>query len=117
MKKNFFSLDTIVVTDNRIFWKTVKPFLSESITKHSNISLTEDEKIISGDNRIAKKFSEYFINIPILNIPSHGYNKCPDSLEQDPVLKIVHKYRDRPSIKLIKVKNNSQFFSFTQIRR
>ena len=37
-KKNFYSnLDTKVVKDNRIFWKTVKPFLSEKVTKHSKI--------------------------------------------------------------------------------
>ena len=64
-KKNFIegSLDTKVVTDNRTFWKTVKPFLSEKVTKHSKINLVEDDKIISCDNQIAKKFSEYFINI------------------------------------------------------
>ena len=33
-KKNFYSsLDTKVVTDNRTFWKTVKPLLSEKVTK------------------------------------------------------------------------------------
>ena len=36
----------------------------------------------------------------------NGY-KCPDLSEQDPILKILHKNRDYPSIKLIKAKNNS----------
>ena len=34
-------------------------------------------------------------------MPSHRY-KCPGLLEQDPILKIIDKYRDHPSIKLIK---------------
>ena len=63
-KKNFF--------DNRTFWKIVKAFLSEKITKHSKINLVEDDKIIFRDDQIAKKFSEYFISIPISNMPSNG---------------------------------------------
>ena len=73
-----------------------------------------DDKIASYDDQIAKKFSEYFISILILNMPSNGY-KCPDSSEQDPILKIIDKYKDHPSIKLIKAKNNSQFYKFSEI--
>ena len=51
--------------------------------KHSKINLTEGDKIVSCDNQIAKKFSEHFLNIPILNMPSNGY-KSPYSSEQDP---------------------------------
>ena len=57
--------------NNRIFWKTVKPFLSEKVTKHSKITLVEGEKIIPCDDQIAKTFSEYFINIPNLDMPIH----------------------------------------------
>ena len=114
-KKNFYSnLDTKVLTDNRVFWKTVKPFLSQKVTKHFKIKFAEDEKTISRDDQIAKKLSKYFINIPSLNMPSNGY-KCPYSSEQDPILKILDKYRDQPSIKLIKAKNNPQVFKFNQI--
>ena len=97
-KKNFYSnLDTKIVIDNRTFWKTVKPFLSEKATKHSKNNLIEDDEIISRDDQIAKKFSE---------LTSNGY-KCPHSSEQDPFLKILDKYKDHPSIKLTKAKNNS----------
>ena len=114
-KKMFYiNLDTKVVTDNRTFWKIFKALLSEKITKHSKINLVEDDKIIARDDQIAKKFSEYFINIPILNMPSNGY-KCPDSSEQNPILKILDKYKNHPSIKLIKAKNNSQVLKFSQI--
>ena len=47
-------------------------------------------------------------------MPSNGY-KCPDSSKQDPILKIFYKYKDYPSIKLIKAKNNSQVFKFCQL--
>ena len=39
-------------------------------------------------------------------MPSNRY-KCPDSSEQDPILKILGKYKDHPSIRLSKAKNNS----------
>ena len=97
-KKNFYSsLDAKVVIDNRTFWKTVKPILSEKATKHSKNNLIEDDEIISRDDQIAKKFSE---------LTSNRY-KCPHLSEQDPFLKIFDKYKDHPSIKLIKAKNNS----------
>ena len=114
-ENNFYShLHTKAVIDNRTFWKTVKPLLSEKVTKHFKINLVKDDKIISRDDQIAKKFSEYFISIPILNMPSNGY-KCPHSSEQDPILKILDKYKDHPSIKLIKAKNSSKVFKFRQI--
>ena len=47
-------------------------------------------------------------------MPCDGY-KCPDSSEQDPILKILHKYKDHPSIKLINANNNCQVFNFSQI--
>ena len=45
---------------------------------------------------------------------SNGYNYT-DLSEQDPILKICDKYKDYPSIKWIKAKNNSQVFEFSQI--
>ena len=57
--------------------------------------MVEDNKIISCEDQITKKFSEYFINVPILNMLSNGY-KYPDSLEQDHILKILDKYREHP---------------------
>ena len=86
----------------------------QKVNKTLKINLVENDKIISRDNQIAKKFSEYFISIPILNMPSNGY-KCPHSSEQDPIFKILDKYKDHPSIKSIKAKNNSQVFKFRQI--
>ena len=86
----------------------------QKVNKTLKINLVEDDKIISRDNQIVKKFSEYFINIPILNMPSNGY-KCPHSSEQDPIFKILDKYKDHPSIKSTKAKRNSQVFKFRQI--
>ena len=54
-KKNFYSnLDTKVVIGNRTFWKTVKLFLFQKVTKHSKTNLVEGDKIISREEQIAK---------------------------------------------------------------
>ena len=98
-KKGFSSnLDTKVLVDNTTSWKILKPFLSEKVRKHTKIILVKDDKIIYRDKQIAKKFSEFFISISILNMPSNGY-KWPHSSEQDSILKLLDKYKDHPSIK------------------
>ena len=40
-------LDLENVTDNKGFWKTVKPFLSDKVTTFPKISLAEKGEIIS----------------------------------------------------------------------
>ena len=47
-------------------------------------------------------------------MPSNGY-KCPDSSEQDPIVKILDKYKDHPSIKLIKAKTTLKFLSWVKL--
>ena len=47
-------------------------------------------------------------------MPSSGY-KCQHSSEQDNILRILDKYKDHPSIKLIKAKDSSKVFKFHQI--
>ena len=46
-KKYYEMLDLKNVTDNKEFWKTVKPFLSDKVTTFPIISLVEKGEIIS----------------------------------------------------------------------
>ena len=59
------------VTNNRAFWKIVKPKISGKVKIRSKITLAEDDKILFQDAEIAKTFNEYFINFSILNIPNN----------------------------------------------
>ena len=53
-KKNYYdSLNEKDVSDNKTFWKTVKPFLSDKIVSKEQILLVENEEIISEDSKIA----------------------------------------------------------------
>ena len=85
-KKQFYSnLNTNILTENRTFWKTVKPFLTDKTNNTSRITSIEEERVISQDHLIAKTFNECFISIPIKNMPKNREYEGFDSSEEDPV--------------------------------
>ena len=60
-KKMYYnSLDTKLVTDNKKFWKTVKPLFSENHFSNNKITLVEGDEIISTDKEVAEKFNSFF---------------------------------------------------------
>ena len=62
------------VTDNRKFWKTVKPVLSNKFVNNEKITLVDNEKIITNDKEVAKVLNEFFSNIiKTLNIPNKDH--------------------------------------------
>ena len=63
--------------------ETVKPFLAEKSRKVSKITLIEDNQVISQDKEIAKIFNEYFIIIPILNMPADQEFEYSDLPKED----------------------------------
>ena len=128
-KKNFFSniINTNDITDNKAFWKMVKPFFTDKIKTKSKIILIEkevvsqegqeeivSEKIITEDQAVAEVFNKFFINIvPNLKISTdHGYDNDFIATD-DQVTNAVNKFRNHPSIIMIKKKEkNDQSFSF-----
>ena len=56
------------VTDNRVFWKIIKPKISNKFRIRSKITFAENHKILSQNVEITKTVKEYFTNVPILNI-------------------------------------------------
>ena len=127
-KKNFFSnINTCDITDNKTFWKTVKPFFTDKIKTKSKITLIEkkvvsqegqeeivSEKIITEDQAVAEVFNKFFINIvPNLKISTdRGYDNDFIATD-DQVANAVNKFRNHSSIIMIKnKKKNDQSFSF-----
>ena len=51
------------VIDNKQFWKTVKPYLTDKTLKNERITFTENEKAVSDKRELVKIFNEYFSNI------------------------------------------------------
>ena len=82
------------VTDNKTFWKTVKPFLSDKITSKEKITLIEKNKIVSDHEDTVQVLNTFFSNIAgSLNIPEYVTN--------NPIMKLIVKYRKHPSILII----------------
>ena len=52
-----------MIVDNKTFLKTVKPLLSDNISRRDIISLTEDGKTITQDLDIEEIFNSYFSNL------------------------------------------------------
>ena len=51
------------VTQNKKFWKTIKPFLTEKNKTTNNIILTENDQTVSEDKAICLIFNSYFTNV------------------------------------------------------
>ena len=55
-------LDLKNVTDNKEFWKTVKPFLYDKAATFAKISQAEKGAIMSDESKVANSFSNFFEN-------------------------------------------------------
>ena len=57
-KRNFYNnLNVNKITDNKSFWKTVKPSFTEKTLKYEKIVLTENETTFSEETKLQKSFS------------------------------------------------------------
>ena len=66
------NLDNRDVTDNKLFWKTIKPFFSDKGPMREKITLIENDEIIGNNKEISKIFNNFFSGIvAYLNIPKY----------------------------------------------
>ena len=130
-KKNFFSkLNTRDVTDNKKFWRKVKPLFTDKVQTKSKITLIE-KKVVSnqGDKvieteeiavaeAIAEVFNKCFINIvPNLKISIENDFDTSFIPTEDLLQNAISKYRNHPSVAIINEKKTvSGKFSFSLVR-
>ena len=97
------NLDVKSITDNRKFWKTVKPLFPEKVQTSSDITLLENGALISDDFQVAEIMNDYFVNITeTLGISKDAGNVSPIIEDTDPVERAIRKYRSHPSIQRIR---------------
>ena len=118
-RKNFFnSLNTSFVNDNKLFWKTVKPFFSNKGSFGNKIKLVENDELLQDDKNIAEEMNNFFKNAVLtLDIKENSYitnHNIP--YITDPIEKAIEKYKFHPSIllkkeKKTKCKANYQIFN------
>ena len=103
-KRDYYgNLDVKSITDNRKFWKTVKPLFSEKVQTSSDITLLENGALISDDFQVAEIMNDYFVNITeTLGISKDAGNVSPIIEDTDPVERAIRKYRSHPSIQRIR---------------
>ena len=59
-RKQFFSnLNPSFVTDNKLFWKTIKPFFSNKGHYGLQIKLVEKDEVLQDDDLIAKELLKF----------------------------------------------------------
>ena len=99
-KRNYYSnLKQNNITDNKKFWKTVTPFLSDKVSSNDKISIVEDDVVIKDDSAIAEVLNTYFSTIiSNLNIPEYADSDPLSEQVSDSVLRAIVKYRFHPSI-------------------
>ena len=110
-------LDTRKASDNKHFWKTVKPSLSENFNARERISLSENGKIVKTEKETAEVFNNFFGNI-VKNLNISQYSDFDPIIEKvkDPTLKAILKYEKHPSILAIRTKcNRNGAFSFKEV--
>ena len=114
------NLDTKNITDNKKSWSTVKPLFSNKVRSNTYITLNEDEKLIKNEYQITNIFNTFFNEIvPNLGTKVDEGYLCNASNISDPMEKAIQKYKNHPSISIIKKmvstvdKNNK--FSFEPI--
>ena len=120
-KRQYYeNLDPKLITDNKKFWKTVKPLFSEKHVSSRNIILIEDDIIISESKEVAEKMNGFFakavVNLDIIGYSTTGF--FPDA-DTDKITNAINKFKDHPSIIKIKKKFTimKKFHSLSLMRK
>ena len=113
-KKSFYeNLDPNLITDNRKFWKQVKPFFSDKTPFNNNITLLEGNEIVTDNSACAEILNNFFCNsVNNLEIDRNFYVYNEANLD-DPIDNIIEKFKYHPSIVSINqkgFKSNNFFF-------
>ena len=95
-KKAYYeNLDVRKASDNKLFWKTVKPSLSKKFNGREMISLSENGEIVKTEKGTTNVFKNCFGNI-VNNLNISQYSDFdPIIIEnvKDPTLKAKLKYK------------------------
>ena len=112
-KRNFYNnLNVNKITDNKSFWKTVKPSFTEKTLKDEKIVLVENDTTFSEENEIAEIFRSYFDGI----VDGLNIKRCEISKDHsDPILNAIKTFEKHPSILKIKKLNSGCRFSFKNV--
>ena len=116
-RQYFMSIQSKTIDNDKKFWKTVKPLISNKNPMSEKITLVEDGRILSNDVEVAECFNEVFVISRIAWILTPFLRRCQNMSVEQLVLRALTKYKDHPSIKVINqnVTLNGNTFSFSPV--
>ena len=59
-KRFYINLEVNKLTDNKLFWKTIKPLFSDKSTNTKQIVLNHGDNIISNEKEVAETLNTFF---------------------------------------------------------
>ena len=115
-KKYYAKLDIKKITDNKKFWKTMKPFVTDKGINSDKITLIENDKILHEDGEVAEILNNFFSDAPKnLGIVENSYILSGITNFTDPVDKAIQKFGLHPSILEIRKRVTGPSFSFDSV--
>ena len=115
-KKYYTNLNLRDITDNKKFWKTIKPMFSNNEQNGKKITLVHENEIVSTDEEVSEKFNSFFKNaVTSLEIQENKFLLSDMSGINDPIEIALKKYKVHPSILKIKETVSESTFSLKVI--
>ena len=113
-KKYYEALDMSNLTDNKKFWKTIKPLFSDKSKGSGNITLVENKKLLTSEVDVAETLNHHFIDSVkrLVDGDTSSSYLTEQSNISDPIANIIHKFRNHPSIISIQRNAIPKNFSF-----
>ena len=113
---HYANLDEKDVADNKQFWKTVKPLLSNKVKSSEEIPLVEGEEIITEDGENAEILNKFFSNaVKNLKIPEYQEADPLANNISHPIFRAMMKFKNHPSVTIIKNLNSGSRFDFCRV--
>ena len=114
-RKYYEKLDLRKITNNRNFWDTIKPFLSNKTSTSQQISLKEGDKIVTDETEVSNVLNKHFINSVRCLAEKGGCSAQVLEINEkkDPLENILTRFQHHPSITAIKQKGFTEAFDFT----
>ena len=115
-KEHCKNLDEKNVMNNKKFWKTVKPLVSDMIEFREKMHLTENEETLTFESETTETFNNFFANI-IKKLKTQKFNTKDSVTEniKDPVSKAILKYKNHPTILKMQKCSKNKIFHFEEV--
>ena len=117
VKRDYFTgLSDKYIAENKCFWKTVKPFLSNKAQSSEGIKLAEeDDFLVTNEEEAAMELNDFFSNVVNLKISKfENFDHLSENIDH-PTLKAIVKNRNHPIVIAIASEFTKECFSFNTI--